>query len=243
MELYNSLAPWMPLLTPAENYRLEASIYRRLFLSHNPRTRTVLELGCGAGNNASHLKQRFTMTLTDRSPQMLRLSRSQNPECTHVQGDMRTLRLKQRFDAVFIHDAIAYMQTVDELKEALATAYVHCEPGGQVLIQPDYFTETFKAGTSHGGIDRDGRGMRYLMWVEEPQPDSHFYNTHFAFLLRHEDGSVTAEQETHTMGLFSEAQWLESLAAVGLTGEILQEPYADQGIPYLQLISARRPAP
>ena len=32
------------------------------------------------------------------------MSRSINPECEHVQGDMRTLRLGREFDAVFVHD-------------------------------------------------------------------------------------------------------------------------------------------
>lgn len=73
MPLYSSLADWMPLLTPASHYRAEASIYRRLFLAHDPATRTILELGSGGGNNAHHLKQRFRMTLTDRPCKLERM--------------------------------------------------------------------------------------------------------------------------------------------------------------------------
>ena len=72
---------------------------------------TLLELGSGGGNNASHLKHRFECTLTDLSPEMLALSRTLNPECEHIEGDMRTLRLERTFDAVFVHDAIAYITT------------------------------------------------------------------------------------------------------------------------------------
>ena len=54
---------------------------------------------------ASHYKQRVAATLTDLSPEMLRLSQSLNPDCEHVQGDMRTVRLGQEFDAVLVHDA------------------------------------------------------------------------------------------------------------------------------------------
>ena len=75
--------------------------------------RTLLELGSGGGNNASHLKTRFDCTLTDISPEMLALSRSLNPECEHLEGDMRTLRLGREFDVVFIHDAISYLTTED----------------------------------------------------------------------------------------------------------------------------------
>jgi hypothetical protein len=37
---------------------------------------------------------------------MLELSRALNPECRHLQGDMRSLRLEERFEAVLIFDAI-----------------------------------------------------------------------------------------------------------------------------------------
>ena len=53
-------------------------------------------------------EQRFTCTLSDLSPQMLSLSRTLNPGCEHVLGDMRTLRLGRTFDAVFVHDAVMY---------------------------------------------------------------------------------------------------------------------------------------
>jgi len=47
--------------------------------------------------------------LVDKSPGMLEVSRALNPECEHVEGDMRTVRLGREFDLVFVHDAVAYM--------------------------------------------------------------------------------------------------------------------------------------
>ena len=79
------------------------------------RARTLLELGSGGGNNASHPKASYACTLTDRSPEMLELSRSLTPECEHVHGDMRTLRLGRSFDAVFVHDALMYLTSEDDL--------------------------------------------------------------------------------------------------------------------------------
>ncbi len=62
--MYGDLAEWWPLLSPPEEYAEEAAIYQRALLSHARRPlRTLLELGSGGGNNASHLKARFTMTL------------------------------------------------------------------------------------------------------------------------------------------------------------------------------------
>ena len=51
-------------------------------------TRTLLELGSGGGNNASHMKAHFAPTLVDASAGMLDVSRALNPECEHVEGDI-----------------------------------------------------------------------------------------------------------------------------------------------------------
>src|SRR5262245_11097513 len=107
--LYTAFSRWWPLLSAPEDYAEEAEFYRRLFVAGCARPpQTLLELGCGGGNNASHLKKHFRLTLTDLSPDMLAVSRALNPECEHVPGDMRALRLGREFDAVLIHDAVAY---------------------------------------------------------------------------------------------------------------------------------------
>ncbi len=63
---------------------------------------------------------------------MLAVSLRLNPECESVEGDMRTVRLGRQFDCVFIHDAIVYMTTGADLRRAIQTAFVHCEPGAQL---------------------------------------------------------------------------------------------------------------
>ena len=174
MRLYGDLAPWFHLLTAPEDYAVEAARYERLILESLPEAETLLELGSGGGNNASHLKRRFACTLSDLSPQMLTLSRELNPECEHVLGDMRTLRLGRTFDAVFVHDAVAYMTTESDLRDCIGTALAHTRPGGVALFVPDFTRETFTPGTSHGGHDgADGRSLRYLEWSIDADPARH----------------------------------------------------------------------
>ena len=145
----------------------------------------MLELGSGGGNNAFYLKSKFEMTLVDLSPQMLAVSRTLNPECDHREGDMRTVNLGRTFDAVFVHDAIAYMTSAADLSAAIRTAFRHCRAGGVALFVPDCVRETFVAETKHGGHDGDdGRSLRYLMWVVDPDPTDTTYRTDFAILLR-----------------------------------------------------------
>ena len=214
--MYNELASWWPLLSPPSDYEDEAAFYQEALLGACQRPgKTLLELGSGGGNNASFLKKRFEMTLVDRSPGMLEVSRSLNPECGHVEGDMRTVRLGRRFDCVFIHDAVAYMATEKDLRKAMETAFVHCEPGGAALFTPDHVRESFRPSTSHGGVDGGGRGLRYLEWTWDPDPADTSYVVDFAYLLRERDGSVRAEQERHILGLFARNDWLRLLSEVG----------------------------
>jgi SAM-dependent methyltransferase len=89
-KLYAELASWFHLLTAPEDYAEEAKLYAGLLTAAaDSPVHRVLELGSGGGNNASHLKAQFELTLVDRSPEMLEVSRSLNPECDHVLGDMR----------------------------------------------------------------------------------------------------------------------------------------------------------
>ena len=222
--LYTELADWWPLLSDPADYAEEAGIYRDAFLSHcHPAPTTMLELGSGGGNNASHLKRSFKLTLVDRSPGMLAVSRKLNPECTHIQGDMRAVRLGREFDAVFIHDAIAYMSTRADLRQALATAYVHCRFGGAALFVPDYTVENFKPYTDHGGHDLGGRGLRYLGWVIDHDPNDEMYSSYMIYLMR--EGSTLRQSpvDEHRLGIFPEQVWLNLIRETGF--EPLKLPY------------------
>jgi hypothetical protein len=158
---------------------------------------------------------------------MLAVSWAVNPECEHLVGDMRTLRLDRRFDVVLIHDAIVYATTPATVRETLATAACHCRPGGLVAVLPDYVRETFEPATDHGGHDgADGRGLRYLEWAWDPDPDDDTYLVDYAFLLREGDGTVRVEHDRHVEGLFSRAQWLRGLEEAGLPARGETDPWS-----------------
>lgn len=224
--LYRELAAWWPLLSPPAEYLEEASFYRdALEAACEPPPRTVLELGSGGGSNAFHLKTRFALTLVDLAPGMLDVSRALNPECEHALGDMRSVRLGRVFDAVFIHDAIDYMTSERDLRAAFETAFVHCRPGGALLVVPDHVRESFEPSTSHGGHDApDGRGLRYLEWTFDPDPQDSLVVTDYAYVLRERDGSVRVEHDRHVTGLFARETWLRLLREAGFEARAVEGP-------------------
>ncbi|MEV4532549.1 class I SAM-dependent methyltransferase [Asanoa sp. NPDC049518] len=226
---YRDLAPWWPLISPVADYAEEAAFAAALLRG----ARTVLELGSGGGHNAAHLKEHFDLTLVDLEPAMLAESEKINPELPHRQGDMRTLRLdRQQFDAVFVHDAIDYMTTEEDLRRAITTAFVHTTPNGRALFVPDATTETFEPSTDHGGTDApDGRAARYLSWSYDPDPNDTTTVTEYAFLLREADGRTDTTHETHETGLYPTATWLELLREAGFTPKAVTEETSEDRLP------------
>ncbi len=218
--MYGRLASWFHLLSPPPDYADEASEIRALLEARVDPVHTALELGSGGGNLASHLSDRWDMTLTDPAAGMLELSRAINPRARHIGGDMRSLRLAQDFDVVIVHDAIGYMISEDDLRAALETAWVHLRPGGAAIFLPDWVTDTFEPHTEHGGGDEGDRGLRYLEWDRDIDSDGHTIKTDYIIVTR-EAGEVRVEHDVHTLGIFSRGTWAKLLADVGFRAERL----------------------
>jgi len=239
-ELYDGIADWWPVISPPSEYAEEAALYVAMIRAAARRpVREVLELGSGGGNNASHMKRAFALTLVEPADRMRELSRALNPECEHFPGDMRAVRLGRTFDAVFVHDAVMYMTTERDLREALTTVAAHLAPGGVALVAPDATVETFSEATEHGGgQDENGRRARYLQWTLPPEePDGSTFETHYAFLLREPDGTVRAVHDVHREGLFSRATWLRLFREVGLTAALV--PRTIEGEEYDSFVALR----
>ena len=220
-KLYTELAGWWQLVSPTEDYADEAAFFKELFEAQN--VRTVLELGSGGGNVAWFLKKDFTLTLTDISAEMLAESRKQNPELEHVEGDMRALRLGRLFDGVLIHDAIMYMTSEEDLRAALVTAHEHCGPGGVLVVVPDWVSETFRPHTTQEGTDAGGRGVRYMEWVWDADPNDSEVNNEFILALKEGDELRTVV-DRQIVGVFARATWLRLLRDVGFEPKVVEDP-------------------
>jgi SAM-dependent methyltransferase len=124
-----------------KDYEAECDMLEKAFRRYGKgKTRTVLDLGCGTGNHAFPLAKRgYNVTGVDRSPDMLAKalskiahfkSRSQSsPE--FLQGDLRSLDLSRRFDAVLMMFAVlGYQLTNEDVLVALRAVRRHLKPGG-----------------------------------------------------------------------------------------------------------------
>jgi SAM-dependent methyltransferase len=218
--LYAELAEWWPLISPPEEYAQEAAYLTGVLASAALPVREVLDLGSGGGHVAMHLTERFAMTLVDLSEDMLAVSRRLNPGCTHIQGDMRTVRLGRRFDAVLVHDAVDYVTSEANLRQVIDTAYAHCRPGGIAMFVPDHVADSFRAYDGRGGgSDAAGRRASFTEWTWDPDPGDDWVRAEYEFVLRAADGTVQVVREAHRLGAFRREAWLRLLAEAGFDAE------------------------
>ncbi|MCL7466202.1 class I SAM-dependent methyltransferase [Phaeovulum sp. NW3] len=222
MRLYDDLADWWPLMSPPAEYEAGSVPVARLLSAGAAGRPRLLQLGAGGGHLASHLETRFDMTLVDLSLRMLDGSRRLNPDCRHLTGDMRSLRLDETFDAVLVFDAISHMTTEADLLATMRTACAHLTPGGVALFCPDWTVERFVPGASMGGIDGPERGMRYLEWTQ-PMIRRTTYESDFVYLLREADGTRRVVHDRMVLGIFSRDTWARLLAEAGFGQVVIAE--------------------
>jgi SAM-dependent methyltransferase len=238
--LYTDLAGWWPVISPPGEYATDAAAIVDTFGTAAIGVRDVLDLGSGGGHVAAHLKDRFSLTLVDLSEQMLTVSRQLNPECAHVRGDMRMVRLGRQFDGVLVHDAVDYVTCEADLRLLIETAFAHCRPGGVAVFAPDHTAETFAAGTGGGGgSEPGGRQASFLERTSDPDPADDWILAEYEFTLRDADGRVRIVRETHRLGSFPRETWLTLLAGAGFDAEARAR--TDAGLRRVMFVG-RRPA-
>ena len=221
--LYRDLAGWWPLISPPGEYAADAAVIERELAAAGAPVHALLDLGSGGGHVGLHLKPGRSVTMVDLSADMLAVSRLLNPDCEHVQGDMRTIRLGRQFDVVLVHDAVDYMTSKDDLALVIGTAHAHCRPGGLAVFAPDHTAETFRPGTgAGGGNDGSGREASFTERASDPDPADDWIVVEYEFRLREADGRVTVVSEAHRLGSFRRATWLSLLAAAGFTVQVRQ---------------------
>jgi hypothetical protein len=99
------------------------------------------------------------------------------------------------------------------------------QAGGVALFTPDHVRETFKPSTEHGGSDKGTRGLRYLAWTYDTNPNDTVCTVEFACLLRQANGRVRMVHDRHYFGLFPQRTWLKLLRETGFQPRVVTDRY------------------
>ncbi|MBA7571727.1 hypothetical protein ES708_13495 [subsurface metagenome] len=155
------------------------------------------------------------MTSADISEDMLRLAKKLNPEANYQYGDMRTIQLEERFDAVTILDSINYIRTVEDLQRTFITTYKHLKPGGVFLTFVEQITGQFKQNNTTCSTHYKGDvEITFIENYYNPDPNDTNYEATFIYLIR-VGGKLEVHTDRHLCGIFKLETWLELLKATG----------------------------
>jgi SAM-dependent methyltransferase len=140
MSVFGGYARYYDLLYRDKDYAGETQYILSLMNRYAPSARTILDLGCGTGAHAAFLAQSgLQVTGVDRSEEMLHRARSRRKVLTSAvaerltfqQGDIRTLSLSQKYDAVIsLFHVVSYLTRNADLDAAFAAVSEHLKPGG-----------------------------------------------------------------------------------------------------------------
>lgn len=231
--LYHDLAYLWPVISPPEEYVAEALQFVDLFWQfalpsgqqsgdNVPRIFTLLHLGCGGGHLDLTLKKYFTLLGVDLSPEMLQLARTLNPDVLYLEGDMRAVRLDQRFDAVLIADSIDYMLDEADLGAAFQTAWVHLRPGGLFITYAEETLERFENNRTESSTHAlDDFEVTLIENLYDPVPADNTYEMTFIYLIR-SAGKLEIEFDRHLAGIFPLATWTRLLAKTGFSVQVVE---------------------
>lgn len=212
-----------------KDYRGEADAIADVVLEHAPGATSLLDVACGTGAHARHLADRFARVEgLELSPDMLELARGASDLTFHA-GDMRTMDLPARFDAVTcMFSSIGHMADVDELAQALQAFARHVTDDGVVLIEPWWFPDSFIPGwISADTVEVDGSVVTRVSHSLR-EGDATAIEVHYLH-ARPEEG-IEHHQERHLITLFTREQYEGAFRSAGLDVVLLEDWPSGRGL-------------
>ncbi len=136
--LFNSGA-YYDLFYKDKDYENEARSVHEKLVEHDITGKRLLELGCGTGKHAKILSELgYKILGIEKSISMIDYAEKiENFEC--IQGDIRQIKLRKKFDSVIsLFHVISYQTTNESLLSVFRTAFDSLEENGLFLFDVWY---------------------------------------------------------------------------------------------------------
>ena len=206
-----------------KDYAAESSAIRSLIQARNPEARNLLDVACGTGGHLRHLQHHYEVTGVDLDPNMIREARNNVPDIPLVEGDMRTIRLGTRFDAVIcLFSSIGCMGDTKELTSAISAMANHLNPGGVLIVDGWVRPDAWRDGGSTDVEVATSEGIKVARVVHSRRDGS---ATHLEMhhLVATQDG-IEHLVDHHELTLFTPEEYEAAFQAAGLVAETVDSP-------------------
>lgn len=226
--MYTLPADYYDLLYSEKNYEREAHLLRDIITARRPGAQLVLDLACGTGRHDEHLSRYYEVDGLDIHAGYIGKARARNSRGRYEVGDMREFSLDRLYDVVLcLFSSIAYVQTLDGVRQVLSCAGKHLADGGLVVVEPFFVPEVWHVGTVHAlQVERDGLSLCRM--CESGAEGA--VSIGLCQYLVGDGGRVRHFKEEHRMGLFSKREMGEAFAAAGLEVEYDERGLIGRGL-------------
>ena len=199
-----------------KDYASEAEAISTLVRATHPSPRTILDVGCGTGEHALHLRKShgFMVDGLDRDPGLLAVAREKMPDARLFEGDMAMFEVGHRYDIVMcLFSSIGYLQTLDRVTAALRCFRRHLAEDGVIVVEPWFAPGVLSDGP--GSTRRAEAGGVRVERTSHTTVEGRLSTLIFSY--RFEDASgVQVAREVHELGLFTQDEMMASFREAGL---------------------------
>ena len=207
-ELYNVIHAGKPYADEA------AAVHARIQAHLRSEGDALLDVACGTGNHAAHLRQHYRVEGLDLDEGLLRVARERLPDTVFHQGDMADFDLGRRYDAlVCLFGAIGYVRTEDALRRTVANFARHLQPGGVAVVEPWLSPEAFRPGMPRLAVAESPELKVARMGRADWEGDLSVIV--YVYVVGRPDG-IEHWEDRHLLGLFTHQQMLDAFHAAGL---------------------------
>jgi SAM-dependent methyltransferase len=221
-ELYDLLYDW-------KDYRAESEKLRQIVAARRPEARSLLDVACGTGSHLVYLREWFAVEGLDIDPGLLKVAGGRVPDIPLHQADMRDFDLGRTFDVVTcLFSSIGYVETASGLSSAITAMARHLDPSGVLIVEPWLTPDTFDPNRL-GRVVLGERPELQAVRMNGTRVEGNLSILDFHYLIAR-PGSVEHLTETHTLGLFTDAEYRSALEESGLTVEHDPEGLMGRGL-------------
>lgn len=132
--LFNS-GKYYDLFYKDKDYETESKCVHQKLIENKVAGKSLLELGCGTGKHARIFSQLgYKILGIEKSVSMINSAQKmENFEC--IQGDIRKIKLKEKFDSVVsLFHVISYQTTNEDIVSVFETAYDNLKENGLFIF-------------------------------------------------------------------------------------------------------------
>lgn len=194
------------------NYQDEFEFYSGIINDYNKKN--VLEIGCGTGNLAAHfINSKIDYLGLDLSDDMVKLSKTKNPNGSFIQGDLTNFKLDQKRDSVIITGrTTSYLLNNIAINDALKTIYSNLNKNGLLcfdFIDASRFFLEIKGGkkvTHNATFDNKNYSRESYMYTNTL--DNHMFNWDAKYYEKNNDEAlIKIAEDKSVVRAFTKDEW------------------------------------